>query len=245
MVLPLVPVASALRQHIRRELGQRRTHRRVEPFLADQNLINASGMHREGDQRELPGGDLGGDTRSMRFVASRIGICSENDEVDCGLGPGELDGLFEIGADRLFATHGGSRLVGDSEGEDALTAAVGHPECLNPRIVVDMAEHVTVVLVAANEPDGRKDALGRDREKLEYGAVLPADDDAPVDEGQRGGGLVSRHLQRPERQFVTDVPQRQGGILRNGGESEVGNIEIKCNKPLQSRYISNRRKEGF
>jgi hypothetical protein len=115
-----------------------------------------------------------------------------------------------------------------------LTAAVGHPEHLNPRIIVDVAEHVTVILVATDEPDGRDDALGRDREKLEYGTVLPADNDAPVDKGQRGlgRGLVSK---RPEQQFVMDVPERQGGILRNGGESEVGNIEIKCNKPLRGR----------
>jgi hypothetical protein len=136
----------------------------------------------------------------MRFLTSRIRVCgnsSKNDKVDVELGPGELGKLLEIYADGIFATDGGGRFICDPQSNDAVSVTVGNPEWPDPRTAVHVAEHIVVILVPIDQPDGGEDALGWDQELLEHGAALPADNDPTLNECQRRGDLFPVALNDP------------------------------------------------
>jgi hypothetical protein len=83
------------------------------------------------------------------------------------------------------------RLEVNFGGNHAVSATVGDPKGRYARIVIDMPEHVVVLLAPVDEFDGQDNLLGGDGEELEYGAVLAPDDDTAVDESQGRRGFVT------------------------------------------------------
>lgn len=78
-----------------------------------------------------------------------------------------------------------------------------------------MTEHVQIFLASVDELECGEDVLGDDGEELEHGAVLSPNDDAIINESQRRRDIIATNAMGPEGQFIMDVPQSEGRVLRN------------------------------
>lgn len=95
-----------------------------------------------------------------------------------------------------------------------------------------MTEHVRILLVSVDELEGGKDVLGDDGEELEHRTIISPDDDAIINESQRRRDIVATNTMGPEGLLVMDVPKCESGILGNGSQRKMRNIEIKRNQAL-------------
>ena len=63
--------------------------------------------------------------------------------------------------------------------------------------------------------------------ELEDSAVLPADDDATIDKGDRGGNILSPDLVGYVRNGVLQVPKGQSRVFGDSGERVVESVKVK------------------
>jgi len=100
-----------------------------------------------------------------------------------------------------------------------------------------MTEHVRIFLGSIHKFEGGKDVLGDHGQELENGAIPSPDDNAVVNESQRRWDIVPTNTMGPEGQFVMDIPKRESGVLGNGSQCEMRNIEIKRDQALLQRRV--------
>ena len=100
--------------------------------------------------------------------------------------------------------------------DERFSATVGDPESLDARIVAYVSKHIWIFLCRADEFNGGQDGFGRPGKELEDGSVSPADDDAPVDEGERRGYVIAIDLVGSIWEAVIDIPDGKARIFRDG-----------------------------
>lgn len=104
----------------------------------------------------------------------------------------------------------------DFESDKRFSATVGDPESLDARIVAYVSKHVWVFLGRADEFDSGQDGFVRPGKELEYGSVSPADDNAPIDEGERRRYIVTVDLVGRVRETIIDIPNSEARIFGDG-----------------------------
>ena len=70
-----------------------------------------------------------------------------------------------------------------------------------------MSEHLGIFLWAIDKLDGRKNILGHNRQKLEDGAILPANDNTIVHESDGRGYVITADFVVPKWRLVRDIPK--------------------------------------
>jgi len=106
----------------------------------------------------------------------------------------------------------------DFESDEGFSATVGDPESLDARIVAYVSKHVWVILGRADKFYSGQDGFVRPGKELEYGSISPADDDAPVDEGERRRYIVTVDLVGSVRKTIVDIPNGEARIFGDGSD---------------------------
>ena len=218
---------------IGREFGNGAHECTLVPFLAHEDLIDASRMDRKGNEGKFTWRDFRGNTGGMGFVTSGIRVGGEDDEMNGRLRSRELDDLFEETTPDDPTGRRSRDIKPNPQRDQTVSAVVGNPQGLNPRVVVDVAKHFWILLGAIDESKGGENVLCNDGEQLEHGAILAADDDAVVDKRQRGGEVVSTDAVCPEWTLVVNIPQGQSRVLGNGRQRKVRNVKVERNQALR------------
>src|SRR5688572_10407749 len=128
----------------------------------------------------------------MSFIAVRIGISDEDNEVDCWFRACEFHDLLKI-ASRTFVTDEWCLHI-QFESDHAVASAISDPQCLNPRVIAHVSEHVRIVSGSKDESDGRQNLFGGDGKELNNSSILPTNNDATIYKHERRRNIFASNL---------------------------------------------------
>jgi len=95
-----------------------------------------------------------------------------------------------------------------------------------------MAKHIRIIGEPMDKLDSRNYGVTLVWKKLENGAMLAADDYTMIHKCDRRGRILAANRRRPESSPVAKIPEGEGGIIEDCGNSGMANVELEGNEGL-------------